>query len=388
MALDWIPRVPKGSRLDFRVTREDLLQKPEPPRTVYEKKPVINPETNEPVEGLYTAWVTLDNEKMGNSYTLDMLAGTACAFDKASHDPSVVAIVLTGKGDRFFCTGGNVKEYAEYMVGRPMDCQEYMTVYWHIFDVVWYSPKPFIRRVQGMSIGGGEEISGVCDLTVAADTASFGQVGPQHGSTAMGGACQFKSVVMTPEDAIWNTTACEQWSAYKMYRKNYIHKVVPILKKDGKFIRNPQVITDKWLDNGDIVYGEFKDKELGYSEEEIKEAGNAVKTLQRDPSLLDKTVNDMAWTYANLYPQQVGLSLGMLRAQKKVAYERTKAEIIWWWAANALPFGEFDMGMSAFNTAKLTGTRDADVIKYRQMIAEGRPMGAELFEAVMPKPKK
>ncbi|MCD6568456.1 MAG: enoyl-CoA hydratase/isomerase family protein [Dehalococcoidia bacterium] len=387
MALDWIPRAPKDMKQVHQICSEERLQRAEPPRTTYELKPLFDPEGKE-VKNLYTAWVTLDNEKMGNSYTLDMLAGVACAFDKASHDPSVVAIVLTGKGDRFFCTGGNVKEYAEYYVGRPMSCQEYMTVYWHIFDIVWYSPKPVIRRVQGMSIGGGEEVSGVCDLTVAADTASFGQVGPKHGSTAMGGACQFKSVIMTPEDAIWNTTSCEQWSAYKMLRKNYILKVVPILKKDGEFIRNPEVITDKWLDGGEIAYGEFKSKDQGYGDEEIRAASEMVKKLPRDASLLDKAVNDLTWMYANLYPQQVGLSLGMVRAQKKVAYERTKAEIIWWWAANALPYGEFDMGMSAFNTSKITGTRDADVIKYRQMLAQGHPMGAELYEAVMPKPKQ
>lgn len=382
MSLDWIPRAPKESRLDFRLAREDLLQKTSPPRTVLEKRPLVNPETNEPVEGLYVAYVILDNEKQGNSYNIDMLAGTACAFDKASHDPSVVAVVLTGAGDRFFCTGGNVPEYAEHMIGRPMDCQAYMQVYWHIFDVVWYSAKPFIRRVQGMSIGGGEEISGVCDLTVASDTASFGQVGPRHGSTAMGGAVQFKSVNMTVEDAIWNTVSCEQWSAYKMLRKGYIHRVEPVLKKDGEFIRNPEVITDKWIEDGQIVYGEYK------KGEELIEAKNMIKTLERDTSRLDKAVNEVIWTFANLYPQQVAVSLNMLRAQKKVAYERTKAEIIWWWAANAHLYGEFDMGMTAFNTSKITGSRDADVLKLRQLLAKGRRYDAELFEEVMPKPKK
>ena len=97
---------------------------------------------------------------------------------------------------------------------------------------------------------------------------------------------------------------------------------------------------------------------------------------------------DMAWTFANLYPQQVAVSYGLLRAQKKVAYERTKAEIIWWWAANAGAYGELDMGMTAFNTKRFTGTTDIDVIKLRQELAKGRPYDAELFEAVMPKPQQ
>jgi len=173
-----------------------------------------------------------------------------------------------------------------------------------------------------------------------------------------------------------------------MYRKNYIHKVVPVLKKDGQFIRNPQVITDKYVQDGEIVYGEFKSKELGYSEEEIKEARGMVRSLPKDFSLLDKACNDVMWTFANLYPQQVAVSLSLIRAQKRIAYERTKEEIVWWWAANALPYGEFDMGMSAFNTSKITGQRDADVIKLRRMIAQGHPYDEELFEAVLPKPKK
>ena len=381
MALDWIPRAPKDEIHNHRITSDERLQRPEPPRTTYELRPLLDLDGNE-VKDLYVAWVTMDNPAQYNSYNLDMLAGTAVAFDKASHDHGVVCVVFTGAGDRALCTGGNVPEYSEYYVMRPMDCQEYMSVYWRVFDAVWTSPKPFIRRVNGMSIGGGEEISGVCDFTVASDLATFGQVGPRHGSTAMGGSCQFKSVVMNMEDAMWNAISCEQWSAYKMLRKNYIHKVVPVLKQDGKFIRNPEVITDKWVEDGEIVYGEFKNGE------ERAKARELTKSLPRDLSLLDKACMDMAWTFANLFPQQVAVSFNLIRAQKKIAYERTKAEIIWWWAANAGAYGEFDMGMTAFNTKKITGSTDVDVIKLRQMLAKGHPYDEEMFEAVMPKPKK
>jgi len=382
MALDWIPRAPKNEILNHRTTSDERLQRTEPPRTTYELKPIVDPQGNK-VDGLYVAWITLDNPAQYNSYTLDMLAATAVAFDKASHDPSVVCVVFTGAGDRAFCTGGNVPEYAEHYVMRPLDCQEYMSVYWRAFDQVWTSPKPFIRRCNGMSIGGGEELGAVCDLCIAADTASFGQVGPQHGSTAMGGACQFKSVEMTMQDAMWNAVSCEQWSAYKMYRKNYIHQVVPILKKDGEFIRNPEVITDRWVENGEIVYGEFLPDPA-----ERSAAKKLARSMETDMSLLDKACMDMAWTFTTLFPQQVAVSYGLLRAQKKVAYERTKAEIIWWWAANAGAYGEFDMGMSAFNTKNVTGTTSCDVIKLRQMVAEGHPYDEEMFKAVMPKPKE
>jgi 6-oxo-cyclohex-1-ene-carbonyl-CoA hydrolase len=380
MGTEWIPRAPRDAKKNHQVYDESRLNAPSPPRTTYEKKPLSDPDGKE-VKDLYVAWVTLDNEKQYNSYTLDMLHATAAAFDKASHDASVVCVVLTGAGTEAFCTGGNVPEYSEYYVMRPLDCQEYMSVYWRAFDTVWTSSKPFIRCCNGMSIGGGEEIGGVCDLTVAADTAIFGQVGPLHGSTAMGGACQFKSLEMTMQDAMWHAISCERWSAYKMLRKNYLHKVVPILKDGDRFIRNPAVITDRWVENGEIVYGEFKTGEEG------EKARKRLKTLARDRSLLDKACMDMAWTFANLFPQQVAMSFQMIRSWKRSSWERTKSESIMWWGVNASAYGEFDMGMSAFTTKKLTGKSDVNVIKLRQMVAAGHPYDAEMFEAVLPKPK-
>ncbi len=381
MALDWIPRAPKDRKVDHQMYDEKYLHKTEPPRTAYEKRPLLDPQGQE-VPDLHVAWVILDNEKQYNSYTFEMLHATAAAFDKASHDRSVVCVILTGAGTRAFCTGGNVPEYSEYYVMRPVDCQEYMSVYWRAFDTVWTSSKPFIRCCNGMSMGGGEEIGGVCDLTVASDCATFGQVGPLHGSTAMGGACQFKPMEMTMQDAMWNAVSCEQWSAYKMWRKNYVHKVVPVLKKDGGFIRNPAVITDTWIEDGQIVYGEFK------TGKEAEEAKALLRELPRDRSLLDKACMDMAWTFANLMPQQVAMSFQMIRATKRAAWERTKAEAIMWWAANAQAYGEFDMGMSAFNTRKITGTGKVDVIRLRQMIAKGHPYDEELYEAVLGRPKE
>ena len=380
MGLEWIKRAPKDTQIDHTMYDTKYLNAESQPRTTLENKPLLDPKGNV-VDGLYVAWVTLDNPKQYNSYTMEMLHATAAAFDKASHDPSVVAVIFTGSGAHGFCTGGNVPEYSEYYVQRPLACQEYMSVYWRAFDAVWTSMKPFIRLCNGMSIGGGEEIGGVCDLTIASDCATFGQVGPAHGSTAMGGAVQFKAIEMTMQDAMWNAISCEQWSAYKMLRKSYIHSAVPVLKDGDNFVKNPTIITDKYVDNGDIVYGEFKTGAEG------KDARAKLKELPRDRTLLDKAAMDMAWKFANLYPQQLGNSFQMIRATKKVAWERTKAETIMWWAANAQAYGELDMGMTAFHTKNLTGTTDCDVIKLRQMISDGHPYDAEMYEEVMPTPK-
>jgi len=387
MALDWIPRAPaipsEDMMLQHQVASEEFFGTLDnPPCTVYEKRPVVNPQTGEKVEGLYTAWIILNNPAAFNSYTIKMVKGMAAGLDKAAHDKSVVMTVMTGVGTDAWCTGGNVKEYSEYYIGRPAGFQEYLSVYSRMMEGVWTSPKPVIRRANGISIGGGEEMGGCADLTVASDLATFGQVGPLHGSAAVGGACQFKPVSWTLEDAIWNCLCGEQTSAYKMFRKNYVHKVVPVLKQDGKFIRNPQVITDKWIEDGEIVYGEFK------TGDEFKEARALVKSLPKDLSLLDKELDEMAWVFTNLYPLSLGLSLAVLRQQKRLLWDKDRAELGYWMALAGLPYGDYDMGMTSFNTKKITGTDTIDMIEYRRLMAKDMAMGPEFFEKVMGKPKK
>ena len=110
MSLDWMPR-------DEEVKDHSLHRNPhwgtEAPCTMYEKKTLLDPDGNE-VEGLYTAWITLNNPKQYNSYTTDMVKGVIAGFENASLDRSVVAVIFTAVGPYAFCTGGNTKEYSEY----------------------------------------------------------------------------------------------------------------------------------------------------------------------------------------------------------------------------------------------------------------------------------
>jgi 6-oxo-cyclohex-1-ene-carbonyl-CoA hydrolase len=191
-----------------------------------------------------------------NSYTTEMVKGVIAGFHRAEMNRRVVAVIFTGVGNRAFCTGGNTKEYAEYYSHKPTEYAEYMTLFNGMVDAILMCQKPVIRRINGMSIAGGQEIGGACDLAVSSDTAIFGQAGTRHGSAPVGGSTDFLPWALSSEDAMWNCVSCEFWSAYKMMRKNYLSKVVPVLKQGDKFIRNPQVYTDKFVDNGEIVYGE------------------------------------------------------------------------------------------------------------------------------------
>ncbi|MEE8124148.1 MAG: enoyl-CoA hydratase-related protein, partial [Alphaproteobacteria bacterium] len=151
------------------------------PGILYEKRPAKTPDGT-PAEGLYNAWITLDNPEQYNAYTTEMVKGTVLAFRAASNARDVVSVVLTGSGDRAFCTGGNTKEYAEYYVGNPQEYRQYMRLFNDMISAVLGCDKPVICRVNGMRIAGGQEIGMACDFSIAQDLARFGQAGPKHGS--------------------------------------------------------------------------------------------------------------------------------------------------------------------------------------------------------------
>ena len=133
-----------------------------------------------------------------------------------------------------------------------------MELFNHMVDAILACKKPVICRVNGMRVAGGQEIGMACDLAISSDLAIFGQAGPRHGSAPVGGASDFLPWYLSAEDAMWNCVSCEMWSAYKMKAKNLISKVVPVLKIDGKWVRNPTIITDQYVKDGEIVYGEYK----------------------------------------------------------------------------------------------------------------------------------
>jgi 6-oxo-cyclohex-1-ene-carbonyl-CoA hydrolase len=182
------------------------------------------------------------------------------------------------------------------------------------------------------------------------------------------------------EDAMWNCISCELWSAYKAKRLNLISKVVPVMKKGNKLIRNPTVITDRYIEDGEIVYGDF------LRGDEFKKAREIIKSTPTDFTLLDKEVDNIVWTYTNLMPGCLIKSIDGIRMKKKFFWDQTKLANRHWLAANMQT--EAFLGFHAFNNKKLTGKDVIDFVKYRQLIAEGHPFDDALIEAVLPKPLK
>lgn len=374
MALDWLPR-------EHELKSHDLWGNEyfgtEPPCTMYELRPVLDDHA-QPVEGLFSAWITLNNPAQYNSYTTQMVKGVIAGFHKASMDRRVVAVVFTAVGDKAFCTGGNTKEYAEYYAQRPSEYGAYMDLFNAMVDGILNCKKPTICRVNGMRVAGGQEIGLACDLSVAADTALFGQAGPRHGSAPDGGATDFLPLFLGIEDAMWSCVSCELWSAYKMKRLGLLSKVVPVIKDGSGFKTNPIVITDRYVEHGEIVYGEL------CTGDALKRGQEELKSATIDFALLDAAVNDIIWRFTNLMPGCLIKSIDGIRAKKKFFWDQTKLANRHWLAANMAIEGF--LGFTAFNTRKQTGKDVIDFVKYRQMLAEGHAMDSELMEAVLPKP--
>ena len=379
MGLEWIPR--DDELKDHSPGGEQFWgSHDEPPCTVYEKKPLRRPD-GDLVEGLYTAWITLNNPRQFNSYTTEMVKGVIAGFANASLDRSVVAVIFTGAGDRAFCTGGNTKEYAEYYSRRSYEYGDYMDLFNGMVDAILGCKKPTICRVNGMRIAGGQEIGMACDLAIATDLAIFGQAGPKHGSAPDGGSTDFLPWFLSMEDAMWNCVSCEMWSAYKMKTKGLISKVVPVLRQEGQgFLRNPMVVTDRYLEDGEVVYGEMK------TGDDAREARALVKQLTVDLGPLDEAIEEIVWRFTNLFPGCLQKSIDGIRGKKKFFWDQTKLANRHWLAANMS--GEAFLGFTAFNNRKATGVDVIDFVRYRQLLAQGALLDDSLFEEVLAKPKE
>ncbi len=346
------------------------------PGVIYEKRPARGPD-GKPADGLFNAWIWLDNPSQFNSYTTGMVKGVIRAFRAASNARDVVAVVFTGVGDKAFCTGGNTREYAEYYAGNPQEYRQYMRLFNDMVSAVLGCDKPVIARVNGMRIGGGQEIGMACDFTIAQDLARFGQAGPKHGSAAIGGAIDFLPLMVGAERAMESGTLCEPWSAHKAYRLGVVLDIAPGLKVDGAYVANPLVETQRYLDAfGRVVHGEpLSGAALA--------AGKALMARGVvDLAALDAKVEAMCAKLLMTFPECLTKSFEELRKPKIDAWNRNKENSRAWLALNML--AEARTGFRAFNEGP-KHEREIDFVALRQRLAKGEPWSEKMIEELIPK---
>lgn len=342
---------------------------------IYEKRSCRDNDGNQ-VEGLYNAWIILNNPAQYNSYTTGMVKEIILAFRQASNDRSVNAVVFTAVGDRAFCTGGNTREYAEYYAGNPQEYKQYMRLFNDMVSAILMCDKPVVNRVNGMRIGGGQEIGMACDFSIAQDLARFGQAGPRHGSAPDGGSTDFLHLYVGIEKAMFSCTVCEPWSAHEAYRNGLLTQITPALKVNGEFIPNPLVYTDKWInEKGEIVYGMPK------SGEERKAAKEMLQSGEVDLSLLDSAVEEFCTKSLYTFPNCLSKTINSLRKKKLEHWDKNKESNRDWLALNMMT--EAKAGFRAFNEGP-KGNREVDFVKLRQLLAQGHEWDDELIRAISP----
>jgi len=345
-------------------------------RILVEKKPALDLK-GQPVEGLHNLWITLNNPKQYNSYTTEMVKEIILALRAASNDRGAVAVVFTGAGDKAFCTGGNVKEYAEYYAGRPLEYRQYMRLFNDMVTALLHCDKPVICRVNGMRVGGGQEIGMACDYSVASDLAMFSQAGPKHGSAPDGGSTDFLPIMIGMEQGMVSGTLCEPWSAHKFFRMGGLTQIVPALKVNGEWIANPMAITDRSLDEfGRPVLGEFK---TGADRAAAKEL---LKSGEVDLSLLDQEVEALCTKLLYTMPDCLIKTIESLRKHKLEHWDSNRESNRAWLSLNMNTEAKAGFRAFAFGT-KETG-READFIKLRQRLAEGARWNDDLVKEIAP----
>jgi naphthoate synthase len=181
------------------------------------------------------AKVTIDRPEVRNAFRPQTIVEISDALERAREDTSVGVIVLTGEGELAFCSGGDqrVRGDTGYMpegaeVGR-----------FHVTDLhvqMRRLPKPVIAMVAGYAVGGGHVLHLVCDLTIAADNARFGQTGPRVGSWDGGYGASLLRDLVGPKRAKEFWFLCRQYDARQALEMGLVNAVVPVARLEEETV--------------------------------------------------------------------------------------------------------------------------------------------------------
>ncbi len=187
--------------------------------------------------------ITINRPEVRNAFRPETLDELINAFELCRVDPEIGVVILTGAGDKAFCSGGDQRVRGEggYVdnAGVPrlnaLDLQR----------SIKYLPKPVIAMVAGYAIGGGHVLHLLCDLTVAADNARFGQTGPRVGSFDAGWGATYMARVVGHKKAreIWYL--CRQYDAQEALDMGLVNTVVPLAELEETTIIWAKEILEK-----------------------------------------------------------------------------------------------------------------------------------------------
>ena len=268
------------------------------------------------------ARITINRPDRYNAYSTACLEELAAALRDASFDDAVGVIVLTGAGDRAFCTGGDVKEYAETYVASPRDYWKYMALFRSYIDAILSTGKPVVARINGIAVGGGNETVLACDLAVIAEHAYVGQVGVRVGSVACGGATQWLPLTAGDKRAREMLFTNRQVPARLALEWGLVNRVAHSVRHDGAFVENP-------------------------SAEDIRKAQKGLEGYAIDLSHLDEEVERLCGELLTSFPECVRYTKQQTNFWKDFSWSLTVRHAQDWLALHYTDYEPFE-GMNAF----------------------------------------
>ncbi|MFN2470607.1 MAG: enoyl-CoA hydratase/isomerase family protein [Gaiellaceae bacterium] len=172
------------------------------------------------------ATVTLERPEVLNAFDFRMLRELARAFEDASWDDEVRVLVVTGAG-RAFCVGADLRSWGAELVGNSKEYWKWFGAFEDMHDRLRKIGKPTLARINGICVGGGNELQMGCDLAVMVDDAYIRHVGLEHGSVPAGGATQWLPVLVGERRAREIILLCEEISAAQAAEWGLVNRAVP-----------------------------------------------------------------------------------------------------------------------------------------------------------------
>jgi enoyl-CoA hydratase/carnithine racemase len=179
------------------------------------------------------ATIRLNRPEVLNAFDFRMLREIARAAEDASWDDDIRVVVVTGTG-RAFCVGADLKSWGEGLVGNSREYWKWFGAFKDMHDRLREIGKPTLARVQGIAVGGGNELQMACDLAVMVDDAFIRHVGLEHGSVPAGGATQWLPIMVGDRRAREIILLCEEVPAAKAAEWGLVNWAVPAAELDAK----------------------------------------------------------------------------------------------------------------------------------------------------------
>jgi enoyl-CoA hydratase/carnithine racemase len=192
----------------------------------------------------FRATITINRPEVLNAVNFGVLSEMNTALKDASWDDQVAVVVLTGAGDRAFCTGADLNEQKQFLE-RPRDYWKWMGDFIECHERLRNLGKPSIARLNGIVVGGGNEFNISCDLAVACDDIYIRQVGTSHGSVALAGATQFLPLIVGDRRAREILFLNEEIPAQKALEWGLVNWVTPREQLDQKVDEIAQKLYEK-----------------------------------------------------------------------------------------------------------------------------------------------